>query len=286
MKIHHLNCGAMQPYGGALFDGSTRGLGPANLTCHCLLLETSVGLVLVDTGTVSRNVADAARRLSPFFRITDRVRLIPAEAAFNQIQRLGHEPSEVKHVVMTHLDFDHATGLVDFPGARVHLSAKEAAAAHNPATPKERARYRPAQSANQSGWHLYETFPAEFFGLPATYLDGIPGMMLVSLPGHTKGHCGVATDLGRDGWLLHAGDAIFMQSELARPPFTPPAARLYQWFMQTSQRQRRHSLAELRRISRDEGDHVRIICTHDPDVLRRSRTETTEVVQRWPYSGG
>src|SRR3954449_8307061 len=101
MKMPHLNCGAMQPYGGALFDGDTRGIGPANLTCHCLLLETSVGLVLVDTGTVSRNAVDAARRLSPFFRITDRVRPIPAEAAFNQSQRLGHDPADIKHVVMT-----------------------------------------------------------------------------------------------------------------------------------------------------------------------------------------
>src|SRR3954449_5591160 len=68
MKMPHLNCGAMQPYGGALFDGDTRGLGPANLTCHCLLLETSIGLVLVDTGTVSRHAVDAARRLSPLRR--------------------------------------------------------------------------------------------------------------------------------------------------------------------------------------------------------------------------
>jgi glyoxylase-like metal-dependent hydrolase (beta-lactamase superfamily II) len=286
MKIHHLNCGAMQPYGGGLFDGSTRGLGPANLTCHCLLLETSIGLVLVDTGTVSRNATDAARRISPFFRITDRVRLIPAEAAFNQIQRLGHDPANVKHVVMTHLDFDHATGLVDFPTATIHLAAKEAAAARSPATAKERARYRPARAANRSGWRVYESFPADFFGLKATYLDGIPGLMLVWLPGHTKSHCGVAIDLGRDGWLLHAGDAIFNRRELEPVPHTPTAARLYQWFMQTSQVQRRRSLAELRRISRDEGDHVRIICTHDPELLRQSRTEETTLVHRWPYSGG
>src|SRR4051812_42589688 len=225
MDVHHLNCGAMQPYGGALWDGKTRGPGPANLTCHCLLLETSVGLVLVDTGTVGRDAVASAQRISPFFRITDRVRLVPAEAAFNQIARLGHDPAEVKHVVMTHLDFDHVAGLPDFPGAKVHLSDAEAWAARRPTTPKERARYKPVAAANQSAWHSYDTFPADFFGLPATYLEGIPGVMLVWLPGHTKGHCGVAIDLGRGQYLLHAADAIFNGRELDELPFTPPAAR-------------------------------------------------------------
>ena len=286
VKVHHFNAGAMQPYGGALFDGATPGFGPANLTCHCLLLETSAGLVLVDTGTVSRDAVAAGERLDPFFRITDRVRLIPGEAAFNRIAALGHNPGDVKHIVMTHLDFDHAAGLVDFPGATVHLSAAEAAAARKPTSWKERARYRPAQWGNQGNWHLYDSFAADLFGLRAAYIEGVPGVMLVALPGHTKGHCGVAVNLDPE-WLLHAGDAIFNHRELdPAAPSTPTGARLYQWFMETSQVQRRRSLAALRRIRRDEGDHVQIICTHDPALLARAATEASETRERSPYSGG
>ena len=286
MEVHHLNCGAMQPYGGALWDGKTRGPGPANLTCHCLLLETSVGLVLVDTGTVGRDALATERRLSPLFRVADRVRLIPGEAAFHQIARLGHDPAGVRHIVMTHLDFDHVAGLPDFPGAKVHLAAEEVRAARVPTTPKARARYKPVAAANQSAWQTYETFPAEFFGIPATYLEGVPGLMLVALPGHTKGHCGVAIDLGRGDWLLHAADAIFNAQELRERPSTPTAARLYQWFMETSQVQRRRSLFELRRIARDHGDHVHIICTHDPAQFEASRTERTTTRQWSPGTGG
>ncbi len=286
MKVHHFSAGAMQPYGGALFDGQTPGIGPATLTCHCLLLETSVGLVLVDTGTVARDAVAAGARLSPFFRVTDRVRLIPAEAAFHQIAALGHNPADVKHAVMTHLDFDHAAGLVDFPGAKVHLSATEAAASRHPGGPKQRGRYRPAQWGDQARWHAYDSFDADFFGLKATYLDGIPGLMLVALPGHTEGHCGVAVNVD-PGWLLHAGDAFFNHRELDPvAPSTPTAARLYQWFMETSQIQRRRSLAALRRIQRDEGDHVRIICTHDPALLDEAGEESGLDRVRSPYSGG
>ena len=271
MRIHHLNCGAMQPYGGALFDGKTPVLGPAELACHCLLLETEAGLVLVDTGTVSQDAEDAARRHSPLFRKVDRIRLDPSEAAANQVRALGHQPSDVAHVVMTHLDFDHAAGLPDFPAARIHLSAAEAEAARNPSGPKNRERYRAAQFAgSEARWRTYAEFPKTWFGLPAVPVDGVPGVILVSLPGHTPGHCGVAVEGGgrRGGWLLHAADAFFNHRELhPSAPSTPTAARLYQWLMQTSQVQRRRSLRALRRIARDHADEVEVICTHDPALL-------------------
>ncbi len=268
MKVHHINVGAMQPYGGALFDGQTPGLGPSTLTCHCLVLETGAGLVLVDTGTVSEDAVASAARHSPFFRTIDRIRLAPGEAAANQVKALGLDPGEVKHIVMTHLDFDHAAGLIDFPAARVHLSALEAATARNPVSPKDRARYRPAQWGSQARFHTYDTFAADFFGVRATFLDGVPGLMLVNLPGHTPGHCGVAADTGA-GWLLHAGDAVFHHRELDPVrPRTTPGARAYQWFMQSSQVQRRRSLAHLRRVRRDHGHHVQFVCTHDPSFFK------------------
>ncbi|GAC1337362.1 MAG: MBL fold metallo-hydrolase [Acetobacteraceae bacterium] len=271
MKVHHINVGAMQPYGGGLLDGRTPGFGPAAMTCHCLVLETEVGVVLVDTGTVSQDAAASAARLDPVFRVMDRVRSVAGEAAINQVRRLGHDPAAVKHIVMTHLDFDHAAGLIDFPNAKVHLAAAEAEAAHHPSSRRQRGRYRPAQWGGTAGWQTYETFAADWFDLPAAYVDAVPGVMLVPLPGHTPGHCGVAVDQGR-GWLLHAGDAILNMREIdPEHPSTPSGARVLQWAMETSQVQRRRSLAHLRRIRRDFGDHVRFICTHDPACFDLSR---------------
>jgi glyoxylase-like metal-dependent hydrolase (beta-lactamase superfamily II) len=37
----------------------------------------------------------------------------------HQVQRLGFDPRDVRHIVLTHLDFDHAGGLDDFPHATV-----------------------------------------------------------------------------------------------------------------------------------------------------------------------
>lgn len=271
MRIHHLNCGAMQPYGGALFDGQTPvfaqgGLAPATLACHCLLLEHHAGLTLVDTGTVSTNPAADRARHSPFFRTIDRLRLDAPESAHAQIRALGLDPARVQNIVMTHLDFDHAAGLTDFPEATIHLSAQEAYAAQNPNSPKARQRFRPAQWGSTRNWRTYPSFKDDWFGLPATPLPG--ELLLISLPGHTEGHCGVAIPT-TTGWLLHAADAIFHHRELHGHPM-PPAAHAYQWAMQTSQSARRRTLHALQTLARTHPDEVEIICTHDPSLIPSS----------------
>jgi glyoxylase-like metal-dependent hydrolase (beta-lactamase superfamily II) len=261
MQVHHLNCGAMQPLGGSLFDGVTPGLGPATLACHCLLLEGPDGLVLVDTGVVGQDERQSRAAHSPAFLAVDNLRLDPRESAAARIRALGHRVEDVCHVVMTHLDFDHAAGLVDFPGAAVHLSEVEAAAACRPEGAKAAARYRPGQWGGVGRWQTYQ-LGRSWFGLPAAEVLG-EDVLLVGLPGHTRGHCGVAVRQGA-GWLLHAGDAMFFRSELEDRPSMPTAARGYQWFMETSQAQRRRSLKALRAVVRDAVGDVQVVCTHDP----------------------
>ena len=268
MQVHHINCGAMQPYGGGLFDGQSPILGPAEMACHCLAVETDAGIVLIDTGTVSDDPAADEAAMSPTVLTLDRPRLNRFESAANHLRKLGHKPEDVAHVVMTHMDFDHAAGLRDFPNAQIHLSAVEAEAARDPRTPKARARYRAGQwSMTQRRWHTYAAFNADWSGLPATALDALEGIMLVSLPGHTKGHCGVA--IQHDGGsLLHAGDAILNRMEIDPDhPSMPTGARLFQWTMETSQTQRRRSLAALKTLHSAHPE-VEIICTHDPAFLQ------------------
>jgi hypothetical protein len=72
LRVHHLNCISTCPLGGALMDGRTTSLR-ARLACHCALVETARGLVLVDTGLGLRDVADPSSRLSRSFLL-----LIPA----------------------------------------------------------------------------------------------------------------------------------------------------------------------------------------------------------------
>jgi glyoxylase-like metal-dependent hydrolase (beta-lactamase superfamily II) len=116
MHIHHLNCISTCPAGGHLMDARTPGvLTRGHLCCHCLLLETSAGLVLVDTGLGLRDVAQPRTRLSGFFLALLAPDLREEMTAARQVEQLGFRREDVRHIVLTHLDFDHAGGLDDSP---------------------------------------------------------------------------------------------------------------------------------------------------------------------------
>jgi len=98
---------------------------------------------LVDTGFGLGDVADPAGRLSHFFLTLLRPEFRAEMTAVQQVQRLGFAASDVTDIVLTHLDFDHAGGLDDFPNARVHLLAIERDCALRRASWLDRQRYRP-----------------------------------------------------------------------------------------------------------------------------------------------
>jgi glyoxylase-like metal-dependent hydrolase (beta-lactamase superfamily II) len=262
MRVHHLNCVTMCPIGGALMDGRTKGLR-GRLVCHCLLVEGPDSLILVDTGFGLRDVAAPRKRLSPFFRAQLKPQLREEDTAIRQIEALGYDPRDVRHILLTHLDFDHAGGIDDFPMARVHLLADEREAALNSQRWLDRQRYRPQQWAAMPSWFTYDAAEGDrWYGFDCVrQLKGLPPeILLVPLIGHTWGHAGIA--LRQDGaWMLHAGDAYFYHAEMdPQRPRCTPGLRLYQWMMQKDGRARRENQRRLRALPRGE---VAVFCAHD-----------------------
>jgi len=276
MRVHHLNCGTDCPFGGALFDGRSKGL-TGRLVCHCLLIETDAGLVLVDTGYGLRDVAHPHRhpepRITRAMRAMLNIKLREEETAIRQIERLGFSPADVRHIVLTHLDFDHAGGLEDFPGATVHLMDAEYSAATGPRTGfVPRNRYRPSQFDEVTSWRRYSGQGETWFGFPAVRgLEGLPPeILLVPLPGHTWGHAGVAVDTG-SGWLLHAGDAYFYRKEMRQSKREcTPGLRAYQTMMEVDRAARHSNQERLRHLSVEQSSQVKILCAHDPVEFERA----------------
>lgn len=276
MRIHHLNCGTDCPLGGALFDGRSAGL-TGRLVCHCLLIETEAhGLVLVDTGYGLKDVDHPHRpprpRITRFMHGLLNIRLREEETAIRQIEALGHKAADVRHIVLTHLDFDHAGGLEDFPNATVHLMEREYSAATGPRRGFVSGnRYRPGQFDEVPTWRRYGATGEPWFGFGAVRgLEGLPPeILLVPLPGHSWGHAGVAIRRS-EGWLLHAGDAYFYRGEMRQPvPHCTPGLRGYQRMMEVSRRDRLDNQTRLRRLSIDHAGAVTLVCAHDAMEFER-----------------
>jgi glyoxylase-like metal-dependent hydrolase (beta-lactamase superfamily II) len=268
MRIHHLNCISSCPLGGRLMDGRSGSiLQRGKLCCHCLLLESDQGLVLVDTGFGLGDVLDPRGRLSHFFLALLSPDFREEMTAVRQIERLGWKASDVRHIVLTHLDFDHAGGLSDFPAATVHMLQQERDAALQRKTWLDRQRYRPQQWSAPAQWQVYRAGAGEgWFGFDAVrQLEGLPPeVLLVPLPGHTLGHAGVAIRSG-GRWLLQAGDAYFHHLEMdLQRPWCTPGLRMYQTLMEKDRRARLDNQQRLRDLRHHHGSEVQLCCSHDP----------------------
>jgi glyoxylase-like metal-dependent hydrolase (beta-lactamase superfamily II) len=260
MRVHHLNCATMCP----AFVG--------RMVCHCLLVELGDGLLLVDTGLGTHDLARPHARLGrPFVSIT-RPRFDAGEPALAQLQRLGFSARDVRHIVVTHLDLDHAGGLSDFPEAEVHVAQGELAAAMNPRM-SERGRYRRPQWAHGPHWREHAWRPNDgepwhgFGGVRA--INGLPPeILLVPLLGHTRGHHGIAIRRD-DGWMLHAGDAYFHYGEVQADAHCPAPLRAFQRLVAVDDDMRKANRARLRALALDRDAGVRVFCAHDPTELSR-----------------
>ena len=260
----------MCPHGGRLVSGEG-GLTGARIVCHCLLVETSDSLLLVDTGMGLDDMADPRRRLGAPFNLAFRVQVNTSETAFERIRALGHDPADVRHIAVTHLDLDHAGGLPDFPRAVVHVNAPEHDAALSPSL-RDRSRYPAGHFSHGPRWRIHGAGGDRWFGFESIrVLPGVdPEVLLIPLPGHSRGHCAVAVR-DRERWLLHCGDAYFHRDEVADPPSCPPALRVFQRVIAADDSARSRNQERLRELARDHGDEVRIFSAHDPVEFERER---------------
>jgi glyoxylase-like metal-dependent hydrolase (beta-lactamase superfamily II) len=255
MKVHHLNCGTMRK--------------PAPMVCHVLLIETDNGLVLVDSGYGTQECTDP-KRLGPNRRIV-RPTLSYDETAAHQIDRLGFKRDDVQHIIITHLDMDHAGGLADFPNAQVHVTSAEALGAIRSPSRREKIRYRSGQWAHNPNIVEHNPHGEKWRGFAAAKeLNEIsPGIALISLPGHTRGHACVAVDAGHR-WVLHAGDAFYHYGTVdgTRVPRAFAAMESLFAFDRKRVLDNHVRLAEL--YQRQYPDLL-IVCAHDPTLYERAK---------------
>jgi glyoxylase-like metal-dependent hydrolase (beta-lactamase superfamily II) len=274
MQIHHLNCVSTCPVGGKWMDARTPAVWErGELTCHSMLVEADSQLVLIDTGFGLKDVRDPESRLSRFFLSMVKPAFREEMTAIRQIEKLGFDPKDVRHIVMTHLDFDHAGGLDDFPWARVHLLEREREHAMERRTWLDRQRFRPQQWSTRANWQGYTVADGtSWFGFEhVRSLDGIPPeILLVPLIGHTHGHAGIAVRSQRK-WSLLAGDAYFFHAEMdLEHPWCTPGLRFYQTMMEKDRQARLQNQARLRDLKRRHDSEVDIFCSHDVREFERA----------------
>ena len=266
-NIHHLHCGSFCPTCAPLFGQKG---WKAHLVCHCLLIETDRGLVLIDTGLGLQDYLHTEQRLGPLLKqfgsIVPNLKLTPIQ----QIQQLGFNPNDVKHIFVTHLDFDHAGGISDFPNATVHLLAAEFNATQS-LTAKGKLRYKTEQFKQHRHWSFAEHSEGEsWFNLQK--VQGLPlfqdEILMIPLLGHSAGHCGIAIKQA-EGWMLFCGDAYFSHQELDSKQKLK-GLHVFESMLAYDNKMRLANLKQLQYLAQHE-PHIELICAHDIQEFLRYR---------------
>jgi glyoxylase-like metal-dependent hydrolase (beta-lactamase superfamily II) len=226
-----------------------------------LIRHPSAGLVLVDTGlhpsVTSKPSENIGRALARFAR----PRLEPGKDVPAQLRARGLDAKDVRVVAMTHLHFDHASGVSEFPNATFVVSEPEWIAATTDRRPVLRG-YRPAQfdyvfdyrTLRYDGPAIasYASFGRSFD------LFGDGSVRLAFAPGHTAGHqCVIARLAERD--FVIAGDAVFSIRQLEGGPEPPRPVDPHTW---------RRSLQELQLFRREYPDAL-IVPSHDAELWQQ-----------------
>ena len=95
--------------------------------------------------------------------------------------------------------------------------------------PAPKGRYITDQWQHGPEWAFYGEGGEDWFGFKGVRAlgDREPDILMIPLPGHTLGHCGIAVRT-KDKWLLHAGDAYFFHGQLQAKPKMPLVLGLFQ----------------------------------------------------------
>ena len=175
---------------------------PMPMDFYVWLVRNRNRTIVVDTGFDREEARKRDRTIN----------LLPSQA----LARLGVDPPAVEDVIITHLHYDHAGTLGEFPRARFHIQESEMQYATGPwmLNDGDRHAYSPGHVAElvQCVFEKRVVFHRE---------DGdiAPGITVHRTPGHTMGMQTVRVRTER-GWVLLASDAShYYEHWVKRVPF-------------------------------------------------------------------
>jgi len=222
-----------------------------------LITHPSAGAVLVDTAFHGSVAAKPAANLGRIVARASRARVEPGRDVPAQLRERGIDAQKLETVVLTHLHFDHTSGISEYPNATFVVAKREWEAA----TTGDRPQLQGYMTAHFDYLFDYRTVDFDAAGISSyasfgrTFdLFGDGSIRLAFTPGHTPGHCSVIARLS-DRDLVIAGDAIYTHAQLdgADPP--PAPADMHNW---------KRSLRDLQQFARTY-PHAVIVPGHDAD---------------------
>ena len=216
MKVHIFHIGKVDVYPGTpirdpnpfhKFGIGEKKSNKLKLPVSSYLIEHNGRKILIDTGW-SREIAKtgAPWPLSDFAKPL----LKKEDCMIRQLKKMHIDPSDLDGIWLSHLDFDHTSGLQDFTAAKsFHASAPEV---------KDKKFHLLRYQKNTFDMVDIQLFEFEETGIgPAgkrydVFGDG--SVVLINTPGHTDGLFSTKITAANGQYIIQAADTFYLQKSI------------------------------------------------------------------------
>lgn len=218
IEVTFLRCGSVSVPECIAVRGALS-LAPRTIAHSAVLIRHPRATFLYDSGLCT-NIEQFVQDESLFFRQT-LGRFVLERPVSAHLRDLGLLPADLDFVLLSHLHWDHVSGLPDLPGVPLHVNRVEYEAARLGLF--DRNHNLVPRLMGYSPVTIFDCAGPAYEGFHSSYdLLGDGSLVLVPLPGHTAGNTGLFVNCANGSRLFLIGDAAWVADNYLRPaPFHP-----------------------------------------------------------------
>ncbi|MCG6150941.1 MBL fold metallo-hydrolase [Leptospira bandrabouensis] len=182
----------------------------------------------------------------------------PFQTAYEQLESNGITPKSIQDVYFSHLHWDHASGLKDFPWAKIHSLPEELN------DPKIELGYIPSQFDGDSVHWSHLKFSNTPYASYAKSLDlyGDGTVVFVPMKGHSEGSVGLFLHTDNGEVFFLTGDIVWRREGFLEKKHKPRGAR---WIVDFDTESLGEEIARVHDLIQNNPT-LQIIPAHDNDV--------------------
>ena len=180
------------------------------------------------------------------------------------LQHHGLRPTDIDFALISHLHWDHVSGIPDIPGVLLRINRVEYDAARLGLLDANHALVR--QLLCDNPLEFFDCADKSYAGFRSSHdLFGDGSIILVPLPGHTAGNTGMFIHRSNGSPLFLLGDAAWVAQNYLRPATMHPIV----WRLVTSDdATARQTLIDLHHFSLSH-PHIPSIAMHDAEMQEK-----------------